>query len=197
MLNTGASFRTDLEDSLTNTGSGRNYGLELTVEKFFSRGYYGLLTASLYQSKYTGSDGIERNTAFNGRYVANLLAGKEWKLGHEKRNAFTTDLKVTYAGGRYYTPIDLQASQAMGREVLKGDAYAYTSTYPDYFRLDFKIGYTLNSRTKKLSQSITLDLQNVTNNKNVFSQSYDDRTKSISTTYQLGFFPNFIYKIQF
>jgi len=197
MLNTGASFKTDLEDSLTNKGTGRNYGLELTVEKFFSRGYYGLLTASLYQSKYTGSDGIERNTAFNGRYVANFLAGKEWKLGHEKRNAFTTDLKVTYAGGRYYTPIDLQASQAAGREILKGDAYAYTSTYPDYFRLDFKIGFTLNSLTKKLSQSITLDLQNVTNNKNVFSQNYDDRSKSISTTYQLGFFPNFIYKIQF
>ena len=25
----------------------------------------------------------------------------------------------------------------------------------------------------------------------------DDRSKSITTTYQLGFFPNFIYKIQF
>ncbi len=197
MLNTGASFQTDLEDSLANTGTGRNYGIELTVEKFFSRGYYGLLTTSLYQSKYTASDGIERNTAFNGRYVANLLAGKEWKLGKEKRNAITTDIKVTYAGGRYYTPIDLAASQARGREVLKGDEYAYTSTYPDYFRLDFKVGYTLNSRTKKLSQSISLDLQNVTNNKNVFSQSYDGRSKSISTTYQLGFFPNFIYKIQF
>ena len=197
MLNTGASFRTDLEDSLTNSGTGKNYGVELTVEKFFSRGYYGLFTASLYQSKYTASDGIERNTAFNGRYVANLLAGKEWKLGTEKRNAITADLKVTYAGGRYYTPIDLAASQARGREVLEGDAYAYSSTYPDYFRLDFKVGYTLNSRTKKLSQSISLDLQNVTNNKNVFSQGYDDRSKSISTTYQLGFFPNFIYKIQF
>ena len=197
MLNTGASFRTDLEDSLTNTGTGQNYGLELTVEKFFSRGYYGLFTASLYQSKYTGSDGIERNTAFNGRYVANFLAGKEWKLGKGKRNAFTTDIKITYAGGRYYTPINLKASQAAGREILEGDAYAYTSTYPDYFRLDFKVGYTLNSRTKKLSQSFSIDLQNVTNNKNVFSQSYDDRSKSISTTYQLGFFPNFIYKIQF
>ncbi len=197
MLNTGASFRTDLEDSLANTGTGRNYGVELTVEKFFSRGYYGLFTASLYQSKYTASDGIERNTAFNGRYVANLLAGKEWKPGKEKRNAITTDLKVTYAGGRYYTPIDLAASQARGREVMKGDEYAYSSTYPDYFRLDFKIGYTLNSRTKKLSQSISLDMQNITNNKNVFSQSYDDRSKTISTTYQLDFFPNLIYKIQF
>ncbi len=197
MLNTGASFKTDLEDSLTNTGTGRNYGVELTVEKFFSRGYYGLFTASLYQSKYTASDGIERNTAFNGRYVANFLAGKEWKLGKEKRNAITTDIKVTYAGGRYYTPIDLAASQVRGREVLKGDEYAYSSTYPDYFRLDFKVGFTLNSPMKKLSQSFSIDLQNVTNNNNVFSQSYDDRSRSISTTYQLGFFPNFIYKIQF
>jgi hypothetical protein len=49
----------------------------------------------------------------------------------------------------------------------------------------------------KLSQSFSLDLQNITNNKNVFSQSYDDRRRVINTTYQLGFFPNFIYKIQF
>ncbi|MCX6250090.1 MAG: TonB-dependent receptor [Bacteroidetes bacterium] len=197
MLNTGASFKTDLEDSLTNKGTGRNYGVELTIEKFFSNGYYGLLTASLYQSKYTASDGVERNTAFNGRYVANLLTGKEWKLGREKRNAITTDLKITYAGGRYYTPIDLQASQRTGHEQLKSDEDAYSSTYPDYFRMDFKVGFTLNSRKKRLSQSISLDLQNVTNNKNVFSQNYDDRRREISTTYQLGFFPNFIYKIQF
>jgi len=197
MLNTGASFKTDLEDSLTNTGTGRNYGLELTIEKFFSRGYYGLFTGSVYQSKYTASDGKERNTAFNGRYVFNLLSGKEWKLGKEKRNAFSADLKITYAGGRYYTPIDLDASNMMHHEQLKGDEYAYTSTYPDYFRMDVKAGFTLNSRKKRLSQSISLDLQNVTNNKNVFSESYDDRMRSINTTYQLGFFPNFIYKIQF
>ena len=28
MLNTGASFKTDLEDNLTNAGTGRNYGVE-------------------------------------------------------------------------------------------------------------------------------------------------------------------------
>jgi len=197
MLNTGASFKTELEDSLTNSGTGRNYGLELTIEKFFSNGYYGLFTSSIYQSKYTASDGIERNTAFNGQYVYNILAGKEWKVGAEKRNKISADLKVTNAGGRYYTPIDLEASQMTGHEQLAGDEYAYTSTYPNYFRMDFKIGYTLNSRGKKLSQSFSLDLQNVTNNDNVFSESYDDRSKSINTTYQLGFFPNFIYKIQF
>jgi hypothetical protein len=194
MLNTGAGFKTDLEDSLTNNGTGRNYGIELTIEKFFSDGYYGLFTSSVYESKYTASDGVERNTAFNGRYVFNLLFGKEWTLGVDK---LSSDLKVTYAGGRNYTPFDLEASQKIGHEQLKGDAYAYTSTYDNYFRMDFKVSYTINSNSMKLSHSFALDLQNITNNKNVFSLNYDDRDRAIKTTYQLGFFPNFTYKLQF
>ena len=195
MLNTGAGFKTDLEDSLTNKGTGTNYGIELTIEKFFSKGYYALFTSSLYNSKYKGSDGIERNTAFNGRYVFNILGGKEWKVGSDKRNRISSDIKITNAGGRAYTPIDLSASEAIGHGVYSTDVFS--DYYATYFRLDFKIGITLNSPSKKISQSFSLDLQNITNNKNVFSQEYDDRSRSISTAYQLGFFPNFIYKIQF
>ena len=195
MLNTGAGFKTDLEDSLANNGTGTNYGIELTIEKFFSHGYYGLFTSSIYSSKYTGSDGVERNTAFNGKYVFNILGGKEWKIGREKQNRISADLKCTNAGGRAYTPIDLTASDMLGHEQLSTDAFS--AFYDNYFRLDFKVGYTLNSRIRKISHSFSLDLQNITNNKNVFSQSYDSRNKSINTTYQLGFFPNFVYKIQF
>lgn len=195
MLNTGSTFKADLQDSLTNKGTGKNYGIELTIERFFSKGYYGLFTSSLYTSKYTGSDGVERNTAFNGKYVFNILAGKEWKVGNSKRNKFSTDFKFTNAGGRAYTPIDLTASKLLQREQLSTDAYS--SYYENYYRLDVKVGYTLNSGKRNISQSFTLDLQNVTNHKNMFSQSYDDRSQSISTTYQLGFFPNFIYKLQF
>lgn len=195
MLNTGSTFKTDLADSLVNDGTGTNYGIELTVEKFFSKGYYGLITASLYQSKYTGSDGVEHNTAFNGRYVYNVLAGKEWKVGKEKRNSLSIDIKFTNAGGRAYTPIDLEASNLAGREVLSTDAYS--SYYSNYYRLDFKAGFTLNSSKRKIAQTFSLDLQNVTDHDNVFSQSYDRQSQSISTTYQLGFFPNVVYKIQF
>jgi len=93
MLNSGATFKPDLQDSLTNKGTGKNYGIELTIEKFFSKGYYGLFTSSLYNSNYKGSDGIERNTACNGRYVINFLAGKEWKVGLGKRNNISSDIK--------------------------------------------------------------------------------------------------------
>ena len=195
MLNTGATFKTDLQDNITNAGTGKNYGIELTVEKFFSNGYYGLFTSSLYSSKYTASDGVERNTAFNGKYVFNLLAGKEWKVGSEKRNKISTDIKFTNAGGRAYTPIDLTASNATGREQFSTNAYS--SYYDNYYRLDLKAGYTLNSSKRKISHTFSLDLQNVTNHKNVFSENYDNKMYRINNTYQLGFFPNVVYKLQF
>jgi hypothetical protein len=195
MLNTGASFRTDLEDQLTNGGTGQNYGVELTVEKFFSDGFYGLFTSSLYRSTYKGSDGVERNTAFNGKYVYNILAGKEWAVGRDKRNRISLDFKLTNAGGRAYTPIDLTASNAIGREVLSTNAYS--DFYDQYFRMDLKANYTINSPKRKLSQTISLDIQNVTNHQNVFSQSYDSNNQDINTTYQLGLFPNVVYKLQF
>ena len=195
MLNTGSTFKADLQDSLENEGTGENYGVELTVEKFFSKGFYALCTSSIYKSVYAGSDGVQRNTAFNGRYVFNFLAGKEWTVGKNRHNKFAVDCKFTNAGGRAFTSIDLDASNLLNREVLSGEAY--DSYYSNYYRLDFKMGFTMNSNTRKLSQSISLDLQNVTNHKNVFSQSYDNRTQSISTTNQLGFFPNVVYKVQF
>lgn len=195
MLNTGASFKTDLEDQLTNGGTGENYGVELTVEKFFSDGFYGLFTSSLYRSTYIGSDGVERNTAFNGQYVYNILAGKEWEIGTDKRNRISLDFKLTNAGGRAYTPVDLTASNAIGREVLDTDAYS--DFYEPYFRMDVKANYTINSPRRKLSQTISLDIQNVTNHQNVFSQSYDSNNQDINTTYQLGLFPNVVYKLQF
>lgn len=197
ILNSGASFNPFEQGDLTNSGTGTNYGLELTIEKFFSQGYYGLITGTLYESKYKGSNGIEYNTAFNGKYVYNILLGKEFKLGKEKRNSFNIDIKLTQAGGRYYTPIDTLASQITKQEILKGDDHSFSARNPDFFRLDIKTGFTFNSKRSKLSQSIFFDIQNVTNNKNVFAQRYNPVTNSVNTAYQIGLFPNFVYKIQF
>lgn len=197
MLNNGASFNPTNVTNLVNDGTGSNYGFELTIEKFFSKGYYGLLTTTLYESKYKGSDGIERNTAFNGRYVFNVLAGKEFKLGKQKRNTFFTDVKLTSAGGRYYTPVDLAASRLANEQVLKGDEFAYTQRNPEFFRLDVKAGFTYNSAKRKLSHSFFFDIQNITNHKNVFAERYNTVTNVVNTAYQIGLFPNFTYKLQF
>ena len=197
LLNTGADFVFPNDKfNLVNDGTGFNQGIELTIEKFYSKGYYVLITGSVFESKYEGSDGIERNTAFNNGYVANLLFGKEWKIGKEKRHALTFDTKVTTAGGRYYTPTDLAASQMAGVEMLNEDE-AFTLRYDPYFRWDVKFGIQLNSARKKISHQFYFDIQNVTNRENIFVKRYNRQTNQVNDVFQIGFFPDFMYRVQF
>jgi hypothetical protein len=192
ILNAGADFVFPQVGNLVNEGRGENYGLELTIEKFFSHGYYGLLTTSVFQSKYAGSDDVWRNTAFNNEYIFNVLAGKEWKMTNKL--ILTTDMKYTYAGGRFVTPVDLAMSKQLNREVLR-NAEAFSDKLPNYSRLDFKIGIKINA--KKYNQTFFLDFQNVTNHQNVFTRGYSRTTNAINTTYQIGFFPDILWRLQF
>lgn len=196
ILNTGADFIFPEKNNLVNEGTGRNIGAELTLEKFFSKGWYSLVTLSLFDSKYEGSDGVERSTAFDGGYVFNALAGREFKLGDSGRRFLTLDTKLTAAGGRPYTPINLEASRAAGEEVLYEDQ-AFSLRYDDYFRWDVKIGFRLNSAKRKLSQTFFLDFQNVTNHANIFALRYNEVTGDINRIDQIGFFPDVLYRIEF
>lgn len=182
--------------SLVNEGTGFNQGVEITLEKFFNQGYYGLLTGSFFESKYEGSDGIERNTPFNNGYVVNFLTGKEFKLGATGKNILFIDTRVTASGGRYFTPVDLATSQQAGFEVRQEDI-AFSQQYDDYFRWDVKFGFKLNSRSKKQSHQFYFDLQNVTARENVFVQRYNRLTNQTDQVNQIGFFPDFGYKFQF
>lgn len=184
-LNTGASFTPSDEDSLMIGGTGTNYGLELTLERFFSKGYYYLVTGSLFDSQYKGSDGIERNTAFNTQYVLNILAGQEWKVS-KKGGFLSLNLKLTTIGGKYLTPIDVEMSQQYGRTVYD-ESRAFSQKQDSYFRVDLKLSYRKEFARSTLE--VALDLQNVTNHKNIFSQSYNPRTNSIATEYQQAFYP--------
>ena len=196
ILNVGADFGFPEVGFLQNTGSGANYGAELTIEKFFSKNYYLLTTGSLFQSKYTGSDRIERNTAFNNNYVFNILGGKEFLFSKDKKNAITFDVKFTMAGGRYYTPIDLEASIQQDQEVLREEV-AFSERFDPYLRLDLKFGYRLNNSKKGYAQQFFLDFQNFTNRQNVFVRRFNRSTGRIDTIHQIGFFPDILYRIQF
>ncbi len=197
VLNTGADFVFPRNKfGLVNEGTGENYGIELTLEKFFSKNYYALVTTSIYDSRYTGSDGVQRSTAFNNSYVLNVLAGKEWAFGKDKRHAFTVDTKVTTAGGRRFTPTDLVASQEQGFQV-DIDELAFSERLDSYFRWDLKFGVTINSSKRKLSQRFFLDFQNLTNQENVFVRRYNRQTNEVNEVLQRGFFPDFLYRVQF
>ena len=199
LLNQGSMFSRFFPDSLVNKGKGNNMGAEVTLERFFSKSYFFMVTASVYDSKYTGSDNVTRNTDFNGNFAVNALGAKEFGLGKKKNTVLTTGAKVTWAGGRRYADPDSIASALQGETVYL-DSKRNEKQFNDYFRADIKIGVKIN--TKKLTHEIAIDLVNILNTKNVLSLSYvydpsRSPAHSFREEYQLGFLPLFYYKIDF
>ena len=182
-------------EMLCNKGTGSNYGMEITLEKFFSRKYYFLFTASLYESKYRASDGLERDTRYNGNYVFNLLGGKEFTLGSGHYPwTFSTSGRVIWAGGQRHTPIDLESSRDKGYTV-RIEELAWSEQYGDFIRIDFKASFMKNRR--KSTHTIELDVQNLTNRLNIMGDYYDPDLDRIDTWTQMGIIPSVIYRVEF
>lgn len=201
LLNQGAEFGVQLQDSMVNAGRGDNYGLEITFEHFLNKGFYYLMTGSLYRSTYVPSNGKTYSTAFDGRYAANLLGGKEFYLSEKiaknnkaKQYSFTLDAKALVNGGLRYTPLDLAASQQAGEAVFD-NSQAFYRQHPAYARIDFRIGFKI--QTKKLTHEWALDIQNITNRKNVFAVRFNENTLSLEESYQTGLLPVMQYRIRF
>lgn len=182
-------------EPLVNEGIGRNYGLELTLEQFLHRNFYFLLSSSVYDSKYRAADQVWRNTRYNGNYAFSFTSGKEFlKIKKSKQRTFGVNIKALYAGSLRDTPIDYDASVAEG-ETVYIEKEAYSERLPDYFRTDLRFSWKINK--KKTTSTFALDIQNVTNNKNVFGQFFDAETGKIKTEYQTPLIPVFSYKIEF
>ncbi|MBN1416896.1 MAG: TonB-dependent receptor [Bacteroidales bacterium] len=192
MLNAGDNFFLPLVDSLVNEGDGYNTGIELTLEKFFSRNYYWLVTLSVFDSKYRGADRVWRNTAFNGNVVLNILAGYEYPL--TEKHILTLNAKIVIAGGKRYVPIDIEKSMEAGDEVYDWSR-AYTKKYSNFLRFDCRLGYRANY--KRFSQEIAFDIQNITSHKNILLQKFDPATGELKDVFQIGFFPMLTWKIEF
>jgi hypothetical protein len=180
-------------DPLINSGKGKNYGVEVSLEKYLDNRFYFMLSNSLYQSKYTAADNKERSTRFNGNYIFTLLAGKEFVSANRLRT-FGLNIKTIYAGGYRTTPLDEVRSAVEGYAIYK-EAEAYSLQNPAYFRTDLRVSMKWNRR--RLTSTLSLDIQNITNRLNVHSQSYDKTKAAVVTNYQAGLIPILNYKIEF
>ncbi|MEY3681959.1 MAG: hypothetical protein RLZZ289_482 [Bacteroidota bacterium] len=205
MINVGSGFSRLFVDELQNTGDGYNYGLELTVQKYFDKTFFFLFSGTVYNSQYRGSDMVWRNTSYNGNYVVNLLGGKEFKVG--ERSIIGIGGKVTAAGGKRYGLVDVQTSTDM-KEIIFQDSMFNDLQFRDYFRADLKISWRKNA--DRVTHEFGLDLVNILGTRNLLTLAYRppltpaDFTAQQNGTFlpysektQLGFFPIFYYKIDF
>jgi len=181
-----------ITEPMVNKGVGRNYGVELTLEQFLHNDLYFLLSTSLYNSEYKTLDNIWRNTRFNGKRAISFTAGKEfnWKKGR----VFGINLRTIYTGGFWETPIDISKSIQLG-ETHYLESLAYTNQLPDYFRTDIRVSIKRNRA--RATSTLSLDLQNATNHKNLGGQYFEPQSGEIKKWYMMPLLPILSYKIEF
>jgi len=177
---------------MVNQGTGHNYGLELTVEQFLHNNLYFLLSGSLYNSEYKALDNVWRNTRFNGKHALSFTAGKEYNW--KKNRVFGLNLRTIYTGGFWSTPIDFEKSQETG-ETRYVESLAFTEQLPDYFRMDFRVSLKRNRANS--TTTLSLDLQNATNNKNLGGQYYEPLSGEVKKWYMMPLLPILSYRIEF
>lgn len=183
-------------ESLVNEGRGRNYGVEITFEKFFSQGYFFLATASVYNSEYKTLSNIWFNTRYNKNYNVNLVGGKEYQLGSaSKKKTLNIGLEAVLAGGNRRTEIDLPAS-IIAQETVYFNDRPFASQLDAYSRFDFQIA--LKTNKKGLTHEWKIDIQNLTSRSNVIGEDFSTRLGAVVPTSFTGeIIPVLSYKLTF
>ena len=190
ILNRQDFYMTEL---LVSEGKGRNYGIDLTFEKYLTRGIYYMFTASLFNSEYRGGNGNWYNTRYNRKYIVNGLVGKEWMLG---RNVLGVNLKATVLGGQRYTPVDEAATLAHpDKEAQYDETQMFSKQFSPMFIGDFSISYKLNR--KRVAHEFAIKSVNATNQKEYAGHKYNIKTQQIEPYMRANSLFNVSYRIEF
>jgi hypothetical protein len=181
-------------EPLVSKGTGKNAGVDITVEKFFSKGLFVLTGFSVYNATYQPLNGKTYNTQYNSRTAGSLTAGREWKW--KKERTFVIGGKMLYNGGVPITPL-LTGAAVNSRKPVLDESRAFSEKVPAYFRADARL--SLRKDRKKTAWMIALDIQNIMGIKNTDGLNYRYDPSAHEWIYKKlsGFVPVISYQLDF
>lgn len=179
------------KDSLVSKGTGMNYGVDISIQRYYAKHWFFLINGSIFSSTYQPLNGKTYSGAYDSRFTLSVMGGYEVQF---KNSALEFGLRIGYMGGFRYTPINLAVSTA-AREAITIDSLAFTQTYKNYFRPDLRIAYRQNK--PKYSWTISLDLGNFIDYKNILREYYDKEKNTLEFKYQLGLLPVVAFQVDF
>ena len=184
--------------ALVNKGAGRNYGIDLTLERYLKDGFYGMVTATLFKSEYRDAQGQWHHSRHDRRYITNILGGKEWMIGKGKKNVFGINGRLTMMGGDRYTPIpdgitfeDVMKRPDKSIPIDEG-MDPYTKQKGMNVGYAFSVKYTINKQ--HTAHHIILEYLQM---KTFQGQTFDLQTHDIVDKFTSLTFPNIAYRVEF
>lgn len=185
-----------VEEPLVNKGKGTNLGIDITLERYLNKGYYYLITATLFDSRYKGGDGVWHNTKFNRNYILNASGGKEWIFGKRKNKILSANLRLTLQGGDRYSPLDVEATMNdPDKEAKYNERKAYSKQLGAMLLLNYTLSYRVNN--KKRSYEWGIVGLNATSAKEFYGHRYNFKTGAIEKDRDSSSISNLYYKLEF
>ena len=184
--------------ALVNEGAGRNYGIDLTLERYLKDGFYGMFTATLFKSEYRDAQGEWHHSRHDRGYITNILGGKEWMVGKSRKNVFGVNGRLTLMGGDRYTPIpdDITYEDVMKRPDKSVPVVDGLDPFSAQMKMNvgyaFSVKYTINKR--HTSHHFILEYLQM---KTFQGQTFDIRTHDIVDKFTSLTFPNIAYRVEF
>ncbi len=185
------------------TGEGKNYGLEISLDRSLAAGFFTNLNTTIFDSKYRTAPGNDwKSTRWDVGHVLNLSAGKEWsrEKSTEKIRTLGISARAVWMGGSREQPVVAfvpengnPANEVYPVYNLSAD---FSFQNPDYFRLDARF-YLKKNLAGRRNSLVALEFQNLTNQKNVAWHFYNTVSREIEVKYQLGLIPNLSWRIEF
>ena len=182
---------------LTNDGLGRNYGIDLTLERYLKNGFYGMFTGTVFRSEYRDAQHEWHHTLYDLGYITNVLSGKEWMVGLNKKNVFGINGRLTVMGGGRYTP---EVEGVTFEDVLNDPYWEMPRQEDKPFekKMDTNVGYAFSVKytinKERVAHHFILEYLNV---KSFEGRGFNRRTNKIVDYYTSLTFPNVAYRIEF
>ena len=180
-------------DNYVNNGVGQNKGIDLTLEQFIHKGFYYLISGSIFQSKFKNTTEWY-NTRYNKGYLANFLVGKEFRLGKNKQNLLSINAKLTYQGGDRFSRID-DSSSTLSQEIIYDESNPYNQQFAPSFLTSFTLNYEWYKT--KVTHRLSLKVINATGFQEYIGHEYNLLNSVPEEVREAIIIPNLSYKIMF
>jgi hypothetical protein len=183
--------------TLVNKGAGRNYGIDLTLERYLKDGLYGMFTATLFKSEYRDAQGEWHHTRHDRGYITNILGGKEWMVGKSRKNVFGINGRLTLMGGDRYTPMVAgttyeEVAQRPDRTIPQDGANPFSAQMNMNVGYAFSVKYTINKHHS--AHHFILEYLQM---RSFQGQTFDIHTHELVDQFTSLTFPNIAYRLEF
>jgi hypothetical protein len=165
---------------LESRGKARTRGMEFMVQKKMAKEVYGLVSASVFRSRYEDASGTWRNRIYDNQYIFSIVGG------YKPEGSWEYGVRWSYAGGGPYTPFNETASRQANMGIVDASRIL-GERYPAYHSLNIRVDKKFYFEHAVLD--MYLSVWNAYNRKNVASYTWNEATNQPGTQNQWSVLP--------